>query len=76
MGARDYNAATGRWTAKDPIGFAGGDPNLYRYVGNDPVNFIDPNGHFMQIARGLVKTKIGRALIGRSLIMGETVVGG
>lgn len=30
--------------SKDPIGFAGGDTNLYGYVLNDPVNFIDPNG--------------------------------
>jgi uncharacterized protein RhaS with RHS repeats len=29
---------------KDPIGFAGGDANLYGYVLNDPVNLIDING--------------------------------
>jgi uncharacterized protein RhaS with RHS repeats len=34
----------GKWTAKDPILFAGGDSNLYGYVANDPVNFIDPYG--------------------------------
>jgi len=34
----------GKWTAKDPILFAGGDSNLYGYVGNDPVNWIDPEG--------------------------------
>jgi RHS repeat-associated protein len=44
FGARDYDAETGRWTAKDPIGFAGGDTNLYAYVGNDPVNRVDPGG--------------------------------
>lgn len=44
FGARDYDAETGRWTAKDPILFGGGDTNLYGYVLNDPVNFNDPGG--------------------------------
>ncbi|MEO8379705.1 MAG: RHS repeat-associated core domain-containing protein [Acidobacteriota bacterium] len=44
FGARDYDAQTGRWTAKDPIGFAGGDSNLYGYVTNDPINATDPSG--------------------------------
>ncbi|KZN59869.1 hypothetical protein N473_02835 [Pseudoalteromonas luteoviolacea CPMOR-1] len=47
FGARDYDAYTARWTAKDPIGFGGGDTNLYAYVASDPVNFIDPTGHFL-----------------------------
>jgi len=44
FGARDYDAETGRWTAKDPILFAGGDANLYGYVENDPINWIDASG--------------------------------
>jgi RHS repeat-associated protein len=44
FGARDYNPETGRWTVKDPIGFAGGNANLYAYVANDPVNSSDPTG--------------------------------
>lgn len=44
FGAREYNAETGRWTAKDPILFNGGDTNLYGYTNNDPVNFVDPKG--------------------------------
>lgn len=34
----------GRFISKDPIGFNGGDTNLYAYVGNNSVNFIDPKG--------------------------------
>ena len=44
FGARDYMAAVGRWTSKDPIGFDGGSPNLYGYVVNDPINLIDITG--------------------------------
>lgn len=44
FGARDYDAEVGRWTSKDPILFMAGDTNLYGYVFNDPVNFIDPLG--------------------------------
>jgi len=44
FGYREYDSFTGKWTAKDPIGFAGGDSNLYGYVLNDPVNLVDPWG--------------------------------
>ncbi|MFQ5442883.1 MAG: RHS repeat domain-containing protein, partial [Thermodesulfobacteriota bacterium] len=44
FGARDYGPETGRWTAKDSILFAGGDTNLYGYVLQDSVNFMDPAG--------------------------------
>lgn len=44
FGARDYDPSIGRWTTKDPIGFSGGDTNLFGYVQNDPVNWTDPSG--------------------------------
>ena len=61
MGIRDYDPDTGRWTAKDPILFAGGDADLYGYCLNNPINEIDPNGLkggiFMPI-RNFIKRKI------------------
>ena len=41
--ARMYDPALGRFLQPDPIGYAGG-LNLYAYVLNDPINFIDPLG--------------------------------
>lgn len=46
MRARYYDPEIGRFLSPDPIGFAGGDLNLYAYVGNNPINKIDPIGLF------------------------------
>jgi RHS repeat-associated protein len=42
--ARYYDAETGRFVSEDPIGFNGGDSNLYRYVFNNPISFTDSSG--------------------------------
>ena len=41
FGFRDYDPDIGRWTAKDPILFAGGNTDLFEYCNNDPINWID-----------------------------------
>ena len=41
---RWYDPNLGKWISQDPIGFAAGDANLYRYVGNSPPNATDPSG--------------------------------
>jgi RHS repeat-associated protein len=41
---RYLDFATGRFVSEDPSGYKGGDANLYRYVGNNPVNQVDPSG--------------------------------
>lgn len=54
FGARDYDPTVGRWTTKDPIGFNGGDTNLYAYVGGDPMSYVDPSGNVWQYAVGII----------------------
>ena len=49
FGARDYDPETGRWTAKDPIKFNGGDTNFFGYVVSSPVNHIDSSGLLIDI---------------------------
>ena len=44
FGWRDYDTFTSRWTAPDPLGDEGGDPDWYGYCLDDPVNLIDPSG--------------------------------
>jgi len=44
FGARDYDPKIGRWTAKDPLLFQGGDSNLYAYASNDPIDLVDSSG--------------------------------
>jgi RHS repeat-associated protein len=41
---RVEDPGTGRWDSQDPLGFAAGDPNVYRFVGNGPTDFNDPLG--------------------------------
>lgn len=41
---RCLDPRTGRWLSEDPLGFTGGDLNLYSYVGKRPVSHIDPFG--------------------------------
>jgi len=68
VGARAYDPRTARWLQRDPIDAASGDPNLYRYCGNDPINTYDPYGSFS------VSVAIAGALLGFG-IGGEIALG-
>jgi hypothetical protein len=44
MRFRGYTPATGQFISDDPLGLIGGDPNIRRYVHNNPTTRIDPSG--------------------------------
>ena len=56
MRARYYDAETGWFISEDPAGFVDG-PNLYAYVGGNPIMLVDPSGEF-----GAVGAAIGAGL--------------
>jgi RHS repeat-associated protein len=79
---RVYSAQLGRFLQTDPIRFAAGDGNLYRYVGNEPLGFGDPMG-LQAVSGGACldddirkqlffdddQTKLDECLRGRELIL-------
>ncbi len=44
-----FSPTLGRWVQNDPIEYEADDPNLYRFVSNNPPNFTDPSGLDPQI---------------------------
>ena len=44
FGVRDYLPEQGRFMAKAPLGLKGGDPDVYEYCLDDPMNRVDPSG--------------------------------
>jgi RHS repeat-associated protein len=71
FGFRDYDPDVGRWLAKDPIGFKGGDVDLYGYCLGDPIRFTDRWGLFSAdevvphaLTSAAIKTAEAAGLIG------------
>jgi len=44
VGRANYHPGLQRFISEDPIGFEGGDVNVYAYVHNSPVQYRDPSG--------------------------------
>ena len=64
MRARYYDPEVGRFVSEDPIGFEGGDVNLYAYVGGNPVMGIDPFGLAYRQQRPLDKFGLRNTTVG------------
>ncbi len=65
---RVYSPDLGRFLQTDPIQFDARDVNIYRYVGNDPVDLIDPDGRtacWVSNANGWVTANISCGSTGK-----------
>jgi len=81
--ARYYYSPTGRFLGLDPIGFEAGDSNLYRYVGNQPIDVVDPTGLYGRVvsqvrlikyrANGVEKNTPNMGQVYRHLRRGESI---
>ncbi|AXE63948.1 hypothetical protein BBF93_06740 [Hyphomonas sp. CACIAM 19H1] len=58
--ARAYDPVLGRFLQTDPVGYADG-LNWYAYVGNDPLNFMDPSGAERVHAKAFIRSTYGRS---------------
>jgi len=82
--ARYYSPSQQRFVSADPLGFGGGDSNLYTYVHDSPTNLTDPSGEFAFLAAAAIGCAIGavvggfgiwayNSLAGRKTTVGEIV---
>ena len=82
--ARWYDPGQGRFVGQDPLGFAAGDTNLYRFVGNSPANYTDPTGMSAVTEEKVTQAKIVAPLAGsvrgfssaRSIVIGGIKLSG
>ncbi len=58
FGYRFYLPSSGRWLNRDPLQERGG-LNLYAYVGNNPIGFVDPDGRLPIFCLGCYQCRNG-----------------
>ena len=74
FGFRDYHPLVGRFTAKDPVGYTGGDNDLWDYCVDDPVSCSDPLGLWTQ--ENFDESKVTRDENGKFASSGSSESGG
>ncbi len=71
MRARYYDPMVGRFISEDPLGFDGGNVNLFAYGGNNPLLVVDPWGLWtLQVGWSTSGGAGGGGTYGRGFIMG------
>jgi RHS repeat-associated protein len=72
--ARWYSPTMGRFLETDPIGYGDG-VNWYGYVGNNPVNRVDPSGLDFTIVHGVPSSAVPyQAPNGQSFMLLHTLI--
>ncbi|MFN6107665.1 MAG: RHS repeat domain-containing protein, partial [Planctomycetaceae bacterium] len=72
--ARWYDPRAGRFLSEDPLGFAAGDVNLSRYVGNGATLWVDPSGMDAQrVGHHYVPQSVLRTLMKEALLDKDSV---
>lgn len=74
--ARYYSPELQRFISEDPIGLLGGDVNYFAYVGNNPVNFVDPLGLWVLYGGGAGTGTVVRGKAGGTGIAFDSNNGG
>src|SRR5262249_27365282 len=75
MRARVYDPELGQFTSSDPLGLAGGDTNLRRYVGNRPISSADPSGLWSRTPVGdQYDADFGAVILGTALGYGPVYI--
>lgn len=74
--ARYYSPRLQRFLSEDPLGFGGGDANLFAYVWNSPSNFVDPLGLWGFGVTGGANVEAGTGSGGSGAAVNGSVGGG